>query len=236
VYPAFTELNSLTLPVGLKYQKEGISRASNIGESMDFFGTREFREGDDPRHIDWAGSARTGEIVIKEFHEEYLSRIALIVDTFVPQMKSFRLSRKKDPYYEELESALSLTAALTDYLTRGEYIVDIFAAGNKVYHLQAGRHLSCFDNILDILACLEPNNQHPISRLSNNVREEISGIGSAMLILLGWDKEREELVDYLRGSGTALKCVVIGTPENEVPGDIQVFTADDVKKGRVKDL
>jgi uncharacterized protein (DUF58 family) len=237
VYPSFHPLNNLTLPVGMKYQKEGVSRVSKVGESMDFFGCREFREGDDPRHIDWPGSARSGEIIIKEFQEEYLSRIALIVDTYVPGMKSFRLFKPKKQYSEELESALSLTAALTDYLTRGEYIVDIFAAGTQVYHFKAGRHLTCFDGILDILACLEPNKEHPISRLSGEVLEEISGIGSAVVILLGWDREREELVDRLRNCGTAVKAIIIedGVPL-DIPADMTVVSIDDIKNGRIVNL
>lgn len=238
VYPSFFPLNSLILPVGLKYQKDGVSRVSKVGESMDFFGCRDFREGDDPRHIDWPGSARTNEIIIKEYQDEYLSRIALIVDTFVPKMKSFRLTSKKDLYFEELEAALSLTAALTDYLTRGEYVVDIFAAGLQVYHFQSGRHLTCFDGILDILACLEPNNEHPINRLSPSVLEEVSGIGSAVLILLGWDKEREELVNKLRNSNVALKTIIVRPPSNtnSIPDDIQIVSIDDIKSGRVRNL
>ncbi|MCP3966225.1 MAG: DUF58 domain-containing protein [Lentisphaerae bacterium] len=237
VYPSFTALTSLNLPVGIKYQKEGKSRISKVGESMDFFGNREFREGDDPRHIDWPGSARTGELIVKEFQQEYLSRIALIVDTFVPGLRSFKLTFKKVKMIKELESALSLTAALTDYLTRGEYIVDIFAAGLEVHHFKAGRHLSCFDEILDILACLEANNEHPINRLSTSVLEEVSGIGSVMLILLGWDKEREQLVERLRNYGIAIKCVVITEKvQMPPPEDIRIISPQDVLNGRVTRL
>ncbi|QSH41091.1 DUF58 domain-containing protein [Lentisphaerota bacterium ZTH] len=237
VYPAFTSLTSLELPVGLKYQREGTSRVSKVGESLDFFGNREFREGDDPRHIDWPGSARTGELVVKEFQQEYMSRIALIVDTFVPGIHSFKLTLKKVDVMRELESALSLTAALTDYLTRGEFIVDIFAAGLEVYHFKAGRHLSCFDEILDILACLEPNNEHPINRLSSSVLEEVSGIGSVMLILLGWDKERKELVDRLRNYGVSIKCIVISDKnQDSAPADIRIISPGDVQKGRISKL
>jgi uncharacterized protein (DUF58 family) len=239
VYPSYQVLNDFRLPVGMKYQREGVSRVSKVGESMDFFGCREFREGDDPRHIYWPGSARSaGNLIVKEFQEEYLTRIALIVDTYVPKVKSFRVIKKRDVLSAELEAAISLTAALTDFLTKGEYVVDVFAAGTQVYHFQAGRHLACLEAILDVLACLEPNNEHPISRLSPDVLEEVSGIGSAVIMLLGWDRERETLVRKLRESGVALRIIVIGNGihSGEPPPDATFISTADISEGRVKHL
>ena len=210
VYPSFHELQSMDLPVAMRFQKEGDSRVSKVGESLDFFGNREFREGDDPRHIDWIGSARSGEIIVKEFQQEYLSRIAIIVDTYVPPVNSFQFSFLKKPAFAELEACLSLCSALIDYLTRGEYVVDIFATGLDVYHFKAGRHLSCFDDIMDILASLEINHQIPINDISSGVIEEISSIGSVVVLLQGWDKEREKLINRLNNYGIVAKVIIIG--------------------------
>ena len=237
VYPSFHELLSMDLPVALRFQKEGDSRVSKVGESLDFFGNREFREGDDPRHIDWIGSARSGEIIIKEFQQEYLSRIAIIVDTYVPPVNSFQFSFRKKPDFAELEACLSLSSALIDYLTRGEYVVDIFATGMDVYHFKAGRHLCCFDDIMDILASLELNHQLPISEISSSIIEEISSIGSVVVLLQGWDKEREKLINRLNNYGIATKAIIIGNKEKiSSPSNIQVYSAEDVEKGRVLKL
>ena len=236
-YPSFHELVSLDLPVALRYQKDGDSRVSKVGESLDYFGNREFREDDDPRHIDWLGSARTGELIIKEFQQEYLSRIAVIVDTYVPPINSFKFRFRKKQSFDELEASLSLASALIDYLTRGEYVVDIFAAGLDIYHFKAGRHLSCFDDIMDILASLEVNHQLPINDLSSSVLEEISSIGSAVVILQGWDKERQKLISRLNNYGIASKLIIIGNKGKiSAPANIKVFSAEDVQHGRVVKL
>ena len=237
VYPSFHELLSMDLPVAMRFQREGDSRVSKVGESLDFFGNREFREGDDPRHIDWTGSARSGDIIIKEFQQEYLSRIAIIVDTYVPPVNSFQFSFLKKPRFAELEASLSLCSALLDYLTRGEYVVDIFATGLDVYHFKAGRHLSCFDDIMDILASLEINHQIPINDISSSVIEEISSIGSVVVLLQGWDKEREKLIERLNNYGIASKVIIIGNKEKiSAPSNIKVYTARDVEEGRVLKL
>ncbi|MHB9139554.1 MAG: DUF58 domain-containing protein, partial [Victivallaceae bacterium] len=190
-------------------------------------------------HIYWPGSARSsGGLIVKEYQEEYLTRIALIVDTYVPKVKNFRLVTKRHLISEELEAGISLAAALTDFLTKGEYVVDIFAAGTQVYHFQAGRHLACLEGILDVLACLEPNNEHPISRLSPSVLEEVSGIGSAVIVLLGWDKERETLVRKLRESGVALRIIVVGDGVHaaDAPAGTTFVHTADIREGRVRKL
>ncbi len=234
VYPAFTTLNRLTLPTGSKFQKNGTSRVSKVGESADFYGCREFREGDDPRHIYWRGSARSGQLIVKEFQNEYLSRIALVVDTYIPDRRKW-YSFKPQTYFKELEGGLEIAAAITDYLTRGEYVVDIFAAGDKVYHFQAGRHLACFDNILDILAEVQPNPDPKVSELSDSVMEEISGIGSALVVLLGWDDERAKMVERFRESGISIKAIIIDAPP-EAPDYLVRLNSDDINSGKVRDL
>src|SRR5438552_2054734 len=66
VYPRFTPLESFDVPHGRDYQPGGISVASRVGESTEFFGTRDYREGDRQRDIHWASFARTGKLIVKE--------------------------------------------------------------------------------------------------------------------------------------------------------------------------
>jgi uncharacterized protein (DUF58 family) len=237
VYPSYSNLLSLDLPMGKKYQRNGPKMISKVGESMDFLGCREFRTGDDPRHIHWPSSARAGDLVVREFQEDRLSRIALIVDTFIPHEKKLRNFIGIKSVYPEFEATISLTAALADFLSNGDFIIDIFAAGPEVYYFQGGRSLAHFDNILDILACLEPNRKEPIKRLSPTVMEEVSGIGSAVLILMGWDDERESLVKELENSGVAVKIVIVtGKKDFKIERPAEILDPGDIFKGKVRKL
>jgi uncharacterized protein (DUF58 family) len=112
---------------------------------MEFHACREFRVGDNPKHIHWPTTARKNEIIVREFQEEYLCRIALVVDTFVPKRKPSLLmpvTFSSEPPPPEFEAALTLTAALAEHLACGDYIVDIFAAGPEIYHFKGGRSLA----------------------------------------------------------------------------------------------
>ncbi len=239
VHPAFQPLRHLSLPVGRRFQRHGNTMVSKVGESPDFSGCRDFRSGDDPRRIHWPSSARHGELVVKEFQEEYLPRIAVVLDTFVPR-KPFAKSlfRRTDGVIPELEAAISLTASLADYLARGDYIVDIFAAGPEVHHFQTGRSLGHFENMMDILASLEASRIEPIKELSPLVLEDIADIGCAAVILIHWSEAVAEFVAELRRSGTAVKLIMVSDSEtNEAPdGDMTTLSSSALLDGRMGSL
>ena len=75
--------------------------------------------------------------------------MALVLDTCVRRGR-VRTSRG----FADLEAAVSLTASVADAMCGGEYIIDIFAVGPKLYVFRAGRHTAHFDNVLEILAAV----------------------------------------------------------------------------------
>ena len=50
------------------------------GRGMSFSESRAFADGDDPRHVDWLATARTGELFVKQFVEERELTLLLVVD------------------------------------------------------------------------------------------------------------------------------------------------------------
>jgi uncharacterized protein (DUF58 family) len=205
---------------------------------MEFLGCREFRTGDNPRYIHWPSTARTGEIIVREFQDEYISRMALIVDTSAEKPGSLRrMFSAGEHQYNDLEAALSLSAAVAENLMKGDSIVDFFAAGPQVYRLRVGRSLAQFENILDILACIEPCRGECFTEMKQEVLNEISDIGSATVILLKWDKAREDLVRRLAESGTAVKTVIIyGKEMPQGPPDAVYLSSGSILSGDVKNI
>ena len=232
VYPTFKPLINLSIPAGRKLQPGGIALASNIGESTEFLGTREFRTGDDPRYIHWKSWARLQKPIIKEFQEEYFCRIALFIDTFVPED-----SPELD--YEAFESLLSLAASISDYLERQEYIIDIIAAGPDIYYLQAGRSLAYLDQILDILACLDVCRHKPYVKVEPTLMDELSQISTVIVLLLGWDDERREFLFHLKEMGVDMRVFFISNkmeeleigPFEEMFGPMVILNSQEISRG-----
>lgn len=221
VYPAFTPLETFDIPVGLRYQPGGVALTSNIGESNEFLSIREYRAGDNPRHIHAPSWARRGEPVVKVFQEEYFCRIAVVLDTHVPTGSE-----------EPLEAAVSLAASVADFLANKEYIVDLFAAGPDLYFLESGRSLAYLKNILEILASVDACKSSPFGTLGPAVAEYLSRTTTIILILLDWDSERASFVRFCQESGTAVKVLVVRdhNPSHPLPDFVSTFTSEEASR------
>lgn len=204
VLPAFHPLAGIRLPLSARYQPGGISLTSNVGESPEYIGNREYVPGEPVRRLDFRSWARLGRPVVREYQEEYYCRIALILDTFIAP------SRKGGPAgFPELEAAVSLAASVADALSDGEYLLDIFAAGPELYVFRSGRHTAHFENVLEILACVEACRQNPFETVAPALAEELGNISAAICIFLDWDDARRQLARTVLEAGCSLKALVI---------------------------
>ena len=229
VHPWFSPFLDMDIPVGRRYQPGGVALSSNVGESTEFLGTREYRFGDNVRDIHWRSWARIGKPVVKEFQEEYFCRIALILDTFLPE----------ESERDDFEAALSIAAAVSDYLAEGEYIIDLFAAGPELYSLQAGRNIAHLENVLDVLACLEPCREPPFQRIAPVLLDNMVNTTTAILVLLDWDENREGLARVVRDHGPAIKTLMVRSQAptldpsgaEELLGPVTMLSPEDVWNG-----
>ncbi|MCG6925525.1 MAG: DUF58 domain-containing protein [Acidobacteria bacterium] len=202
VYPRFFTLDDLRLPVGRRYQPGGIPLAASLGDSNEFVGTREYREGDPLRKIHWRSWARRGLPVVKEYQEEYFSRIALVFDTFLPR-------RPRAVERRGFEAGVSLVASIADLFSRSEQIVDLFAAGPDIYQLSAGRSLAYLANVLDVLACLEPCHEPPFDEVGPVLHENLAQLTTVVAVVLDWDEQREAFLLGLRELGVAVRTFIV---------------------------
>jgi uncharacterized protein (DUF58 family) len=201
-YPRFYRMEDFLVPVGRRYQPGGIPLSSSLGDAIEFQGTREFREGDPVRNIHWRSWARRGEPVVKEYQEEYFCRIAVILDTFVPRRPGTRDARA-------FEAAISVVASIADFFSRSEHIVDILAAGPDIYEVSAGRSLAYLENILDVLACLEPCPEPPFRSIGPLLFEKLGQITTVVAVLQDWDEAREGFLRQVHELGTAVRAVIV---------------------------
>lgn len=127
-------------------------RARNLGEAAvnqagrygDFFGLREYREGDDRRDVHWRSTARTGRTMVREYEQEAQRRATIVVDNALPMGAGPAL-------VDALEEAVSLAASLANtYISRG-YTVSVVARGG---HVPLGAGPNHLVRVLKFLALL----------------------------------------------------------------------------------
>jgi uncharacterized protein (DUF58 family) len=201
-YPRFYGLESLALPSGRRYQPGGIPLASNLGDSTEFVGTRDFRDGDPLRRVHWRSWARRGRPVVKEYHDEYFSRVALVLDTYLPR-------RPRAADRQGFEAAISLLASIADRMSRSEEVVDVLAAGPDLYEVSAGRSLGSLTNVLDVLACLQPSPDPPFEVIAAPLAARLARLTTMVAVVLDWDERRETFLRSVRRMGVSVVTFVV---------------------------
>ncbi len=213
-YPQFWRMDSFSVPLGRRYQPGGIPLSSSTGDAIEFVGTRDYRQGDPLKNIHWRSWARRGEPVVKEYQEEYFCRIAVIIDTFLPPESPYTRgwffgTDEMTPAQARFEASLSVVASVADWFSRSEYIVDILAAGPDVYEVSAGRGLAYLDNILDVLACLEPCPDPPFQAIGPQLFEKLQQITTVVAVLQDWDTSRQQFLRQVKALGTSVRAIVV---------------------------
>ncbi|MCM8757094.1 MAG: DUF58 domain-containing protein, partial [Candidatus Omnitrophica bacterium] len=226
---SFQPIQTLNLPLSQRHQPGGLAFGSHCGDSPEYVGNREYRPGDPARRIDFRSWARLARPVVKEYQEEYYSRVGLVLDTFIGP----RQSAKREM---ELEAAISLTAAIAEVVCQGESVVDLFAAGSTLHTFRAGRSIGQVQHILDILACLEGSYFCPFEKILPSLTEEYQGMSAVIFVFLRWDEIRRQLVQRAREGQSVSRVILVKKDKLAVVVDLDgkeivQVTPEEVKKG-----
>lgn len=202
VLPRRYPLPDLLLPGTRQYQPGGVALAAAIGESEEFVSLRDYRPGDPRRHIHWRSWARLGRPIVKEFEDEFLVRHALILDTFAgPGMT------------DTFEEAVSIAASFACTVNTQESLLDLMFVGTQAVCFTTGRGLGQAEQALEVLASVPVCADRKFEALRELVFRHVGAVCGCIVILLGWDEPRRELVQQLRLAGLPLLVMVVVTPE-----------------------
>lgn len=198
VLPRRYRLPDWALPGTRQYQPGGVAMASAIGESEEFIGLREYRPGDPMSHIHWKSWARVGRPIVKEYQDEFFTRHALILDTFLT-----------GGGIERFEEAVSVAASFAASLDTQESLLDLVFIGARAYCVTAGRGLAHSEQLLEVLAAVQPCSTHGFETLERVVLEHARCLSGCICVCVDWDEPRQRLVRQLTALGLPVLVLVI---------------------------
>jgi uncharacterized protein (DUF58 family) len=137
--------------------------------------------------------------MVRQYQEEYFTRVGVVVDTD---------ARAQAP--EALEAALSLAAGIIARLCNGEALVDVLVAGQHAERLSLGRHLASLERALDVLAIVQPAPGFEGGCLLGQLQPHLGRLSSVVLVALGWDQARAAFVQAIEAQGVAVVVIVAG--------------------------
>jgi uncharacterized protein (DUF58 family) len=210
VVPRVARVMSLSTAENRRHQPGGVSRASRTGDATELLGIRPYRPGDPVRDLHARSWARYGEPMVREYQEEFFTRIGVVVDSDASAGS------------EQVEAGLSLAAGVVARLCGGEAIVDVLLTQDHAEQLSLGRSLGSLERALDVLAAVRERPGFPSSTLLARLPPHVERLSSVVLVALAWDDARAAFVRAIRARGAAVRVLVVGEHAPEAHDVIHV--------------
>jgi uncharacterized protein (DUF58 family) len=207
VVPRPANVLRLGIELATRHQPGGVALASKTGESMDLRGVRPYRKGDRVRDLSARTWARTGKPAVREYQEEYFTRVGVVLDCVAPPRRSVRSE-------EAFEAAVSLTAGVVAHLGRGDALVDLLVTGGEIHALTLGRSLGFLEQALDRLAVADLEANVDRNGLLERLAPYLARLSAVVMIVDGWDEAREAFVRGMEKSGVRVHAIAVGAPAN----------------------
>ena len=152
IYPRVLDLRT-------GWEKSLISRANGVATNAnrsghndgEFFGLREYQQGDNPNWIHWRTSARLDKLAVRQFEQQRRYDLCVLLDAWQPE---------DEPNEEAVEFAVSLVATFLVHLVSSPANQIVLAvAGEKSDAAQVGASevgkRKALERLADVLPCAE---------------------------------------------------------------------------------
>jgi uncharacterized protein (DUF58 family) len=159
VYPRVHRLEGLPVPLSqpfgpVRTREKAFEDPSNQAE------IREYRPGDNPRHIHWKTSARMGQLMLKEYELNATTQMILVPDLF----RGAQINRAAEGGPSTEETAVEIAASLADLGRRHKIDVGLICHGQERFAVRTGQGQRTFHEILEVLARVEANGFLPVEQ------------------------------------------------------------------------
>ncbi len=176
IYPPIARVNTKIFTLFRSAESSGMSMRPRGGGMDEFYGVKEYRRGENPRHIYWRRSARTGELILKEMTHVSPPRILLLVDTFIDDDTDPQLLRN-------VERGIAIAASLVDAAIGASLMVGMLVRGEKDWiQVIPNRGKRQRRDMLGMLARLPINRTHNHAALVDEAFAQTTSGETAVLI------------------------------------------------------
>ncbi len=201
VYPRVHELRGFPLRGG---NVEAGTRGARGRRGEEFANLREYRRGDDRRHIHWKSLARTGELFVKEFSVEAPRRHTVALDLCREGLRTNE---------QEVEDAVSVAASVLTHLAREGLPVRLL--GSDAGETGFGSDDGFYWEAMRFLAMARADG---VRSLGEAVLAGRGGLGEGVVLISRTrDEELPHCVRALREAGLSVIVVALATHTYRTP-------------------
>ena len=166
VYPPLGRVDPKVLSMCRSADVTGATMRPRRGGQDEFYGVKEWREGENPRWIYWRRSARTGVLVAKEMTQVSPPKLLLLVDTYIDPLK------RTLEAHANVERAIGMAASIASQALEEGISVGLFTWLDGGWNLvPPGRGKRHRRDVLAVLARLPLNTTQETRNLLDASRD-----------------------------------------------------------------
>jgi uncharacterized protein (DUF58 family) len=184
IYPDVFTIVSLPLRGAPSQIHRGGYQLPEGSGAAEFSGLREYRRGDNPRHIHWPTTARLNELMVKEFEPLASACLHIVLD--LDAAANVGWGR-----HASFEYALRIAGSIARYATLNNLRVRMSGEGARPLAIPAGSGELQYQAILDELAVADSDGALPYPYVLNRVAMQCLP-GETVVIFLSGPPERDD--------------------------------------------
>lgn len=214
IYPDIFNIVALPLRGAPSQIHRGGYQLPEGAGAAEFSGLREYRRGDNPRHVHWPTTARLNELMVKEFEPLASACLHIVLD--LNSASNVGMGR-----HATLEYALRIAGSISRYATLHGLRIRLSAESEKSLYIPAGSGELHYRAILDLLAVIEANGAFPYAALIEQVALQCLPGETVIIFLSASPEQTDELLQalaFLRARRANLLAIVFDRSGFDAPG------------------
>jgi uncharacterized protein (DUF58 family) len=172
--------------------------------AAEFSGLREYRRGDNPRHIHWPTTARLNDLMVKEFEPLASACLYVVLD----QAGDANVGEGR---HTTFEYAVRIAASIAKYACSNSIPTRLVGQGERALHLSAGTGEHHYQSILDELAVVAADGATAYDQLLQRVATDCRHGETVVVFVSGAESRLTETLQtlaLLRSRGAHVLAIV----------------------------
>lgn len=216
IYPRIHHIEGLPVPLSqpfgpVRTREKAFEDSSNQAE------IRQYRPGDNPRHIHWKTSARMGELMLREYELNATTPIYLFPD--LAAVGQFNPMDGDGPSTEE--TVVELAASLASLGLRRKMDVGMVCHGQDRFTVTTGRGFRTFHEVMEVLARVEARGRLPIEQVLELEAAHLPNKSTLVVITPSLTPQLTDVLIRLRSNHRVM--LVLLQPETYAPAGMAAF-------------
>lgn len=204
IYPDIFSIVSLPLAgTPSEIHRGGFLLPEGAG-AAEFSGLREYRRGDNPRHVHWPSTARLNELMVKEFEPLASASLHIALDLSADA----NVGKGK---HSSFEYAVRIAASIGRYACSNGMPVRLDGEGSSSLTIDSGSGEAHFRSILDALAIVDADGATPYSKVLQSVAMHCRH-GQTIVVFMSEPEVRAaatvQAIALLRARGANVRAVI----------------------------